>query len=197
MSDLRDVDDWFIAEVLPHEARYLAVARRLAPRDAATANDAADLVHDAYARLFASDGWRCIDDPRAYVLRMVHNLAIERLRRARIVRMEALTDLVALRQASDAPDSFDIASGRERLRMALDALSALPPKCRQVMELRRLHDVPPREIARRLGLSLSTVEKRLARAMVLITRAMAHAPPPAARGPAEPRSDTRPASRLR
>lgn len=176
MLGLREVDQWFIDRVLPHERRYLALARRFS----ASADEAADLVQDAYARIMAAEGWRFIEAPPAYVLTMVRNLGVQRLRRARVVTMESLAGAESTRHVSDSPDPFDEASGRQRLRLALDALNALPPRCREVVTLRRLHDMPSREIARRLGLSLSTVEKRLARGMVLMAQAMGRAEAPEA-----------------
>lgn len=171
MLGLREVDRWFIDEVLPFEARYLAMARRFSARGAG-GDEAADLVHDVYARILASEGWRFIDDPRAYVLTMIRNLGIQKIRRARIVVMETLASAEGALGDSESRDAFDAVSGRQRLRLALDALRALPPRCREVVELRRLHDLPSRDIARRLGLSLSTVEKRLARGLVLMAQAM-------------------------
>lgn len=172
MLGLREVDRWFIDEVLPFEARYLAMARRFSARSAAGGDEAADLVHDVYARVLASEGWRFIDDPRAYVLTMIRNLGIQKIRRARIVVMETLAGAEGALSDSETPDPFEQVSGRQRLGLALDALKALPPRCREVVELRRLHDLSSRDIARRLGLSLSTVEKRLARGMVLMAQAI-------------------------
>lgn len=186
---LREVDLWFIDRVLPHEQRYLALARRFS----ANGEEAADLVQDVYARLMASEGWRFVEEPRAYVLTMIRNLGVQRVRRARVVSMERLAEVEGAREvSSDTPDPFDEASGRQRLRLALSALRDLPPRCREVVELRRLHDLSSREIARRLGLSLSTVEKRLARGMTLMAQAMSRAEAPqaqdseAAQAPAAP-----------
>lgn len=168
MSGLRDIDRWFIDRVLPHETRYLMLAGRLS----ANGEQAADLVHDVYARLLSSDAWRLIEDPRAYVLRMVRNLAIQQLRRARIVSIQNVANLEALNHADQTPDAFDRASSRQRLGLMLGALRDLPPRCREVVVLRRFDDLSCREIAARLGLSLSTVEKRLARGLFLLAEAM-------------------------
>lgn len=108
MSGLRDIDRWFVDRVLPHETHYLALAGRLS----ANGEQAADLVHDVYARLLSSDAWRLIEDPRAYVLRMVRNLAIQHLRRARIVSIQNVANLEALNHADQTPDAFDQASSR-------------------------------------------------------------------------------------
>lgn len=169
---LRDVDRWFIDEILPYEDRFIAAARRFRTTHGAAGEEAADLVHDVYARILSGEGWRIINEPRAYVLIMIRNLGIQRLRRARVVPIESLFAGGAQDPASAEPDAFEQTADRQRLRRAFDALVNLPPRCREVVELRRLHDLPTREIARRLGLSLSTVEKRLARGIVLMTLAM-------------------------
>lgn len=165
---LRDIDTWFIQEVLPHGARYRALARRLSP----SSEEAADLVQDVYLKVLATDGWRAIKDPRAYVLRMVKNLAIQKMRRARVLSIDAVANMEAITVSDDRPDAFEQASSRQRLRLVLDALQTLPPRCREVVELRRIQGLSARDIAARLGLSLSTVEKRLARGMAAITLAM-------------------------
>ncbi|WAC47793.1 RNA polymerase sigma factor [Asticcacaulis sp. SL142] len=167
MSDIRDIDIWFIDEVLPHEARYLSIAARLTGDPDA----AADLVHDAYARLFETDAWRVIDSPPAYVMRMVRNLAIAKLRRSRIVKFEALSETYALESADPTPDPYEITSARQSLRHVAHAIAGLPQRCREVLELRRFHDLTSREIAIHLGQSLSTIEKRLARGLFLLAQA--------------------------
>lgn len=168
MSLLREIDRWFIDEVLPHEARYLALARRLT----GSRDQAEDLVHDVYTRLFRDDSWRAIDHPAAYVLRMIRNLGIQRLRRARIVNIASIANLDELEHADAAPDPFDRVLARHEFRRLLNAIRELPARCRDVMILRRFEDLPPREVASRLGLSLSTMEKRLARGLFLLTQAL-------------------------
>jgi RNA polymerase sigma-70 factor (ECF subfamily) len=50
----------------------------------------------------------------------------------------------------------------------MSAISQLPPQCRKVVIMRRIDELRPRDIAQKLGISLSTVEKHLARGMVLL-----------------------------
>jgi RNA polymerase sigma-70 factor (ECF subfamily) len=176
MSYLRDLDRWFIEEVLPHEPVYLAHARRFCG-DA----DAADLVQDAYAKLFALETWRGLASPKAYTLTMIRNLAIQKLRRARVVSIRQIAGLDAGDLADEAPDAQRQTIDREQLRRLLKAVERLPDRCRQIVIMRRFEDKLPQEIARQLGLSISTLEKRLARGMFLLMQAMeaeAKAPAP-------------------
>ena len=51
--------------------------------------------------------------------------------------------------------------GQESLGIYCEAVAALPEKCRRVYLLRKVHGLPHKDIAERLGVSLSTVEKHL------------------------------------
>jgi RNA polymerase sigma-70 factor (ECF subfamily) len=166
---IRPIDRWFIEEVLPCEARLLAVAQRLC-RDP---EDARDLVQDVLARMLTIEGWSAIASPQGYMLRIMRNMAIERMRRARIVDFRQLSETDHLDLADDAPDQQRIAEDREALAHFHQALDTLPERCREVFVRRRIEDQLPRAIAQELDVSLSTLEKRLARAIHLLTRAMA------------------------
>jgi RNA polymerase sigma-70 factor (ECF subfamily) len=45
------------------------------------------------------------------------------------------------------------------------ALSRLPPKCREVFELRKFEGLSQRQVAERMGIAQSTVEKHLIKAL--------------------------------
>lgn len=166
MSWLRDIDRWFMAEVLPHAATYRARAAHFCGRD-----DADDLVQEAYARVLKTADYRTILAPRAFVLTIVHNLALERLRRADVVRIELLASLDLLDIADPAPDAFAVVSGRADLRRLLDLIETLPPQCARVIHMRKVQGMPPTAIAETLSISVSTVEKHIAKGLALITKA--------------------------
>jgi RNA polymerase sigma-70 factor (ECF subfamily) len=58
----------------------------------------------------------------------------------------------------------DIAAHQE-LRQLAEALDELPAKCREVVWMRRIDDLPQKEVAARLGLSEKSVEKHMMRGM--------------------------------
>jgi RNA polymerase sigma-70 factor (ECF subfamily) len=168
---LRDVDRWFIDEVLPHRAAF----RRQAARLVAPA-DAEDLVQEAYARALDASHQREIANPRAFVMTIVRNLAHERHRRAAVVRFEHLADMEAMDFADDTPDQFAIVSGQIELSRLMALMETLPPQARTVVQLRRFEGMLPRDIAVRLGLSVSTVEKHLAKGLAILACALQEAP---------------------
>ena len=166
MSWLRDIDRWFMAEVLPHAAAYRARAAHFCGRD-----DADDLVQEAYARVLGTSDYRSIAAPRSFVLTVVHNLALERLRRANVVRIDFLASMGVLDIADSAPDAFAIAAGRSDLQQMFHLINALPPQCARVLHMRKIQGMPPAAISEALSISVSTVEKHLAKGLALITKA--------------------------
>lgn len=174
MAWLRDADRWFIDEVLPHRAAF----RRQAARMVAPA-DAEDLVQEAYARAIDAAHQRKIANPRGFVLTIIRNLAHERHRRATVVRFEHLADMEAMDFADGAPDQFAVVSGRIELSRLMELMETLPPQARTVVQLRRFEGMLPRDIAVRMGLSVSTVEKHLAKGLAILACALQEAPPQA------------------
>jgi RNA polymerase sigma-70 factor (ECF subfamily) len=108
----------------------------------------------------------------------MRNLAIDKARRAKIVSIEHIPDLDALGQADPAPDAHAHLAGRQELARLEAAIRALPAQCRQVVTLRKVFEMSPPQIAERLGISVSTVEKHLNKGMRLVAEALAFTPPP-------------------
>lgn len=168
MAWLRDIDRWFIDRVLPHAGSFRRYARRVAFGD----QDADDLVQEAYARLLAVDDWRRLESPPHFMLRIIRNLAAERLRRSRVVAFDQASVLDLSNMPDMAPDPFATTASRQELTHLLAAFEKLPEKCRQVVHMRKIQGLAPAEIAEKLGISVSTVEKHLAKGFRLLTEAM-------------------------
>ena len=75
------------------------------------------------------------------------------------------------------PDARAILIGRQEREALEAAIAGLPTGCREVLILRTMEELSHQEIAEQLGLSRSTVEKHLARALRLLREALAEKPP--------------------
>jgi RNA polymerase sigma-70 factor (ECF subfamily) len=122
-----------------------------------SADDAEEIAQDAFAQ--ALRHWskvRDYDQPTAWLYRVATRLAISRGRRATVAR-RGLTRLRAVPQDRVEHPVDD--------RVDLDAaLATLPVEQRAVLLLHHVHDLPVKEVARRLGIAEGTVKSRLARA---------------------------------
>lgn len=125
---------------------------------------AADLTHDVFIKLSAIKA--VIPDQshgRAYLFRMAGNLAIDH-GRTETRRADILTGSQVLFEDAQ-PDPERIAVGRDQLRRIELALAELPERCREVVHLSQVQGLTHREIADRLGVSVSLIEKYRLRAL--------------------------------
>jgi RNA polymerase sigma factor (sigma-70 family) len=144
-------------EIRPELLRMLA--RRTASSDLA-----ADLVQDIFVKLMSLDTvLPDRDQARAYIFRMAINLAIDRARMDS--RRSEILDGVQVLFEDAETDPEALAVTRDQIRRVERALAELPAKCSEVLMLIRMHGYSHREVAERLGVSVSLVEKYQLRAL--------------------------------
>ncbi|WP_454716571.1 RNA polymerase sigma factor [Caulobacter segnis] len=169
MAWLREIDKWFAEAVLPSAPVYRAYARKLTGDPV----EAEDLVQEAYAKVLGVPDWRRLEQPERFVLTIIRNLAFERFRRAKVVGIRQIGVLEMESLPDPAPDAHAVTSAREELLRVLEAVDRLPEQCRRVVTLRKMEGLSPGQIAVRLNLSISTVEKHLAKGLMLLTKSLA------------------------
>lgn len=161
---MQDPIAWIAAEIVPHETDVRQWLRRSTLRGV----DVDDVVQEAYARIAASPGLAAVREPRAYFFTVVRNLALEQMRRAKVTPIAAVADLQSSFIVDEGADPERIVADRDELRQVLAMIERLPDKLKQVLRMRRIEGLPQREIARRLGVPESTIEKRAAKALKLL-----------------------------
>jgi RNA polymerase sigma-70 factor (ECF subfamily) len=82
-------------------------------------------------------------------------------------------------------------SARQELAQLKRALDALPPRCRQVLVLRKIEGLSQREVAMQMGITQATVEKQLAKAVRGLADALGAPAGPAPSGERKPIRITR------
>jgi RNA polymerase sigma factor (sigma-70 family) len=122
---------------------------------------AEDLAQDAFLRLW---GRVVTDKDRSLLFRTAQNLAIDHVRTQR-VRVRYREAIAAEQIAAAAPVPDATAATREEIKSLLQALRTLPERTQRTFLLNRLDGYSYPEIAKALGVSLSTVEKDMMRAL--------------------------------
>ena len=129
--------------------------------------DAMEVSQEAYLKVFLAirkcDGRE--HQPKALLYTTARNLAISRLRHQKIVDCSRQAVTVSQELLLDCMQPEQQASRSDDLAMLLSAVNQLPPKCRKVLLLRMVEGLSQKEIASRLGIAVSTVEKHLAKAL--------------------------------
>jgi len=159
---------------------------------------AADLTQESCLRvLVAQRQGQVIRNPRALLYRTARNLVIDHFRRRAVRRHEAL-DGVPEAMHPPAPGHLQpeaVLASRETLQAYLMTIRALPNRCREAFVLHIFAELPHSRIAHHMGISLSMVEKHIARAMVACRRCQGRLQAPALRPQRELK--TRPPSALK
>jgi RNA polymerase sigma-70 factor (ECF subfamily) len=136
--------------------------------------DIDDVIQEAYAALASLHSVAHIRTPRAYFFQTVKSIILQSIRRAHIVQFDQLAEADSLQIPSEEPSPERVLFGRHDLKRASDLIKQLPPQCRAVFRLRKIEGLTGRQIAARLGIAESTVEKHLAKGLRLFLDAWAN-----------------------
>jgi RNA polymerase sigma-70 factor (ECF subfamily) len=160
--------------MVPHPANSMRLRAELLAflrRRGQALDDAEDIVQGAFLR-FQRAGHGLDDaDARPLLFAICKNLMKDQWKlanreRGRTARLDAGA-LTAAWEAlpSDAPSADRQSIARQDLAQVAEVIRALPPRCRDAFLLHRFEDLSYRQIAERLGVSVSMVEKHLAEAL--------------------------------
>ncbi|ROT93428.1 sigma-70 family RNA polymerase sigma factor [Altererythrobacter sp. FM1] len=153
----------------------MSLFRKFAPRLSAllkkrgiSDSDAEELVQEAFLRLLQYRKDNEVGREEGFLVRTAVNLSIDANRRARRfdVVSEPVDDLLLV---DETPDPERVAIGRSRLEHLVAGFERLDPKTRAMVKARRIEGLSMREIALRDGVSVSAVEKRIAKAMLFLS----------------------------
>jgi len=125
---------------------------------------AEDVVHDAYLRVLERSSETPIGQPRAFLYRTAMNLVIDEHRRNNVRQNESLDVLDNDERFFSPSPQISLDHGL-RLDMLQRALAELSGPCRDSFTLRKIEGLSHPEIAERLGISRSLVEKHIVNAM--------------------------------
>jgi RNA polymerase sigma-70 factor (ECF subfamily) len=159
----------FARVALPHLDAAYNLARWLV-RDPAAAEE---VVQDAMVRALDYFASFRGENPRAWLLRIVRNVALTRLEqraRSRETPLDADPGGAHEHLADGAPDPEVAMAHSEGISQLERMLSSLPPDLRECVVLRELEDLSYRDIARITGVPVGTVMSRLFRGRQALMR---------------------------
>lgn len=150
----------------------LRKARAAVLRRGASHNDADDLVQEAFLRLEGYERVHTVRSREAFLVSTAVNLSIDRGRRRGRGPFadDVVADLDAVAEDRAGPD--EILSARLRLRRLEEGMALLPERTRRILLRRRMDGLGYREIAEAEGMSVSAVEKQVARATLTLMKWM-------------------------
>jgi RNA polymerase sigma-70 factor (ECF subfamily) len=189
-----DVDEqeryrWLATHILPHEQGVRQWLRRhvhtLSP------GDIDNIVLEAYACIWAAKDFSRIVSGRRYFHFVVQDLLLKHARRARVVPVERMREIDALRNGVDQILPDPRIGARREVDRLFAIVAEMPAKCRRAFQLQKLDGLSLRDTAWRMRTTPRIVQKHLAKALALITAAMGSQADPVADNGAIPGVDRR------
>jgi RNA polymerase sigma factor (sigma-70 family) len=155
-----ELNAWLAKEILVHERALRGYLSRFFKNVA----DIEDVVQETYARLLAlaDPALNTVRNWHAFLFTTARNVALDRIRRSRVVSLDALAEMGSADVLDPAPSVDEALNARQELALLLDTIASLPDRCRETLTLRKLYGLSQREIAQRLAITESTVEKHVA-----------------------------------
>ncbi|MCQ2302381.1 MAG: sigma-70 family RNA polymerase sigma factor [Bacteroidales bacterium] len=122
---------------------------------------AKDTTQDVYVKLWASkDKLDKIDDPKSFVIKVTHNLCIDRIRRNNLRIEERPSDMEELPNIGIEDNPV---MNRDTLRHVVDCINRMPKKQKEIMLLFVTEALDYKEIAKRTGLTELNVRVTVSR----------------------------------
>ncbi len=158
----QEVSRWFSEEVEPHESSLRSYLRCAFPN----IRDIDDLVQESLLRVWKARALRPIQSARAFLFGVAQHVAIDSIRKERrTTAREIHLDNASMCLAPEVDNAAKRAIREQNMALLAEALHSLPPRCREIVILRKLDRLSYREIAERLGIRQSTVETQIVRGM--------------------------------
>jgi RNA polymerase sigma factor (sigma-70 family) len=158
------LDAWFAREILAHEDALMLYLRRCWPQR----DDVHDLRQEVYVRVYEAASKARPTMAKSFLFATARHLMTDRLRRGRVVSIETVGDFESMNVLIDELSPERRLGARQVLKRLAEAFERLPDRCRKVVWLRRVEELPQKEVAARLGITEKTVEKHVAKGMRLI-----------------------------
>jgi RNA polymerase sigma-70 factor (ECF subfamily) len=158
----------FLAELAE---KYGATLERFLARKLDNQADAAEIAQETFIRVYRLENPEDLDNVRAFLFQVASNLAVDQLRRRtlhfRFLKAESreLGEGDLMEGSADTVSPERILASREKLEKIYQAVDELPDKCRQAFLLHRSAGLSYNDIAKELGVSVSSVEKYILQAL--------------------------------
>lgn len=146
-----------------------ALIRFFVRRERNLGSEAEDLTHEVFLRLANRSVSDDIEHVQAYLFQTAAAVLVDRTRRGAVRHEAAHIEFDTSRHAEEAWSPERVYIGEQQLANVLAGIKALPERTRAVFTLHRFEGLRYADIARRLSISTSTVEKHIMEALRHLT----------------------------
>ncbi|PCI64626.1 MAG: RNA polymerase subunit sigma-24 [Kordiimonadales bacterium] len=152
-----------MSEILKAFMRNEQAIRRYIARYRSDVQDVEDFTQETFLRGFAAETKGDIREPKAFLFKIAKNIALLDIRKKKrgptdFIEDSGGSELLVDEEQLTADAWLD---GRRKLVLLSKAAASLPPKCRKAFLMRRVEGLQYKQIANRMNISVSAVEKHV------------------------------------
>lgn len=162
-----DVETAYLSS-LSELKRYIS---RMLP-NASLTSEVDDIAQEVFLRAYTAKKNEKLEYGKAYLFKVARHLSFNASRKRKRSVEHVVEDFVFEGVAEDVQGHAEQLFQRDRLKALNEAMATLPPKCREVFFLRHFEGLSHKEISKKLTISTSTVEKHIAKALLITSRHM-------------------------
>ncbi len=148
---------WFLENLQPHEDMLRAWLK-----SRFSELDLDDVIQESYLRVFKAHEKKEVRAPKAFLFATARNIALNTIRASQVRGSREAARLEDLEILDEEEDIQENVARNQELETLTIAIQSLPKKCRQIFTLCKVYGMPPKDIAKELGISLPTVYTQLA-----------------------------------
>ena len=131
-------------------------------RFTSNAHDIDDICQETILRALEAEKTKEIHNPRAFLFGVTRNIVRKKLDRKSQLVIDFIEDSSPEECRSDEPSPEDALDDRQQMLIFAEAVATLPPQCQRVFVAKKVYGYSHKEIAAKLNISTSTIEKHVA-----------------------------------
>lgn len=139
--------------------KHQTFLKRFLSRFLTRPQDIEDAAQEAFLKAFAAEKKREVHSPKSFLFQIAKNVALQELTKKSKMITDYIEDLSDTAIPYEGRTLEDVFAGEQRLALFCKAAASLPPQCRRAFIMRKVYGMSQKEIAKELGISISTVEK--------------------------------------
>jgi RNA polymerase sigma factor (sigma-70 family) len=123
--------------------------------------DIDDVSQETFLRAYKAEQEKKIEHPKAFLFRIAKNLMLSEFSSKARKITDYIEDYDSSEELLNTDHLESNVMAQQKLGIYCEAVASLPTQCRRVVIMKKVYGMQNKEIARRLELSVSTVEKHL------------------------------------
>lgn len=130
-----------------------------------SSHDVEDVLQDVFIRIVEAERTTPIAMPKAFIYKVARNLALNEKSRASNLLNIVLED-DELERIAVSITLEDMIEQEQRFEHFCSSVNKLPPQCKKVFIMKKVHGLSNIDIAQQLNISVGTVDKHLAKGLI-------------------------------